>query len=123
MSDDWAAVAAAVNARVAELRMTQQDLASRSKVSPATIREIQHNHRPRRRYGRTLAALSEALEWPSDHLDAVLTGRPAGDVETPTAATDDAAVLGELRAIREELHGIRQRLDALEGGAGPADRG
>jgi transcriptional regulator with XRE-family HTH domain len=111
---DWEAVAAAINARVATLRMTQLDLASRSGVSPATIREIQHNHRPRRRYGRTLAALSEALEWPADHLDAVLAGRSLGG-ERPTA---DDPVLEQLRAIREELGCIRQRLDHLETAAG-----
>jgi transcriptional regulator with XRE-family HTH domain len=112
--DDWAGVAAAINARVAALRMTQLDLAAKSGVSPATIREIQHNQRPRRRYGRTLAALSEALDWPADHLDAVLTGRPVTDSATP-AAPDP--VLDELRAIRAELTGIKQRLADLEAAA------
>jgi transcriptional regulator with XRE-family HTH domain len=111
-TDDWAAVAAAINARVAALRMTQLDLATRSGVSPATIREIQHNQRPRRRYGRTLAALSEALDWPADHLDAVLTGKPAGNI-----AADDP-VLEQLHAIRAELVDIKQRLADLEDGAG-----
>jgi transcriptional regulator with XRE-family HTH domain len=94
--------------------MTQQDLASRSGVSPATIREIQHNARPRRRYGRTLAALSEALNWPADYLDAVLAGRDPAPKAAPTA--DGDLVLEELRNIRDELRGIRQRLDALEAG-------
>jgi transcriptional regulator with XRE-family HTH domain len=117
VSDDWAAVAVAVNARVAELRMTQQDLASASKVSPATIREIQHNHRPRRRYGRTLAALSEALQWPSGHLDAVLSGQVAEEIEPPL--DEDGAVLTELRAIHAELQGIKARLNVLETGVSP----
>jgi transcriptional regulator with XRE-family HTH domain len=120
-TDDWAAVAAALNARVAALRMTQQELASRSGVSPATIREIQHNHRPRKRYGRTLAALSEALQWPAEYLDDVLVGR-SSEATGRSAQGDDDQVLQALRAIREELQGIKQRLDVLEaGGAPPAD--
>ena len=115
-TDDWAAVAAAINARVAALRMTQLDLAAKSGVSPATIREIQHNQRPRRRYGRTLAALSEALDWPADHLDAVLTGRPLPGDSTEPAADDP--VLEQLRAIRTELTEIRQRLVDLEEAVG-----
>lgn len=107
---DWVAVAEAVKARMAALRLKQLDLATRANVSPATIREITNSPRPRRRYGRTLAALSEALEWPADHLDAVLTGREA------EASGDDAnpQVLDQLVTIRRELETIRQRLDALE---------
>lgn len=117
-TDGWAAVAAAINARVAALRMTQLDLAAKSGVSPATIREIQHNQRPRRRYGRTLAALSEALDWPADHLDAVLTGRPA-----PTGdSTVNDPVLEQLHAIRDELTDIKRRLvDLEEAAAKPRD--
>jgi transcriptional regulator with XRE-family HTH domain len=121
VTDDWAGVAAVVNARMGALRMTQLDLATRSGVSPATIREIQHNHRPRRRYGRTLAALSEALQWPADYLDAVLAGRQPGGSPAENEPGEDA-VLMELRGIREELEGIKQRLDVLEtGGAPPVD--
>jgi transcriptional regulator with XRE-family HTH domain len=118
----WAAVASAINARVAELRMTQLDLAAKSGVSPATIREIQHNQRPRRRYGRTLAALSEALGWPPAHLDAVLNGSDLGPSNVQVKAEDP--VLDELHAIRAELTGIRQRLAELEAAAGktPAER-
>ena len=110
---DWDGVAAAINARMAALRITQQDLAAKSDVSPATIRELQHNHRPRRRYGRTLSALSEALDWPAGHLDDVLNGRDSG---APPAVEQDE-VLVELRGIRGELEAIRSRLDALEDGA------
>lgn len=122
MSGDWDAVAAAINARMAALRITQLELASGSGVSPATIREIQHNHRPRRRYGRTLVALSEALQWPADHLDSVLAGRPVDADTTKPQTSPDGQVLTELRAIRTELHGIRSRLDVLDGSE-PAESG
>ena len=117
---DWAAVASAINARIATLRMTQLDLAAKSGVSPATIREIQHNNQPRRRYGRTLAALSEALDWPADYLDAVLAGR-SPTVEPAAPAAGDP-VLEQLRAIREELHEIKQRLGDLEAAVAPPEQ-
>jgi transcriptional regulator with XRE-family HTH domain len=113
---DWTAVAEAVKARMAALRLKQLDLAHRAGVSPATIREITNSPRPRRRYGRTLAALSEALDWPADHLDAVLTGRDT----TAQADPDDPRVLDELLTIRQELQAIKQRLDALEHGWPPS---
>lgn len=101
---DWNAVAEAIKARMAALRLKQADLAHRSGISPATIREITNSPRPRRRYGRTLAALSQALDWPADHLDTVLTGRAA----TPQ-------VMDEIRAIRQEIQAIKERLYLLEG--------
>jgi transcriptional regulator with XRE-family HTH domain len=111
--EDWDAVAEAMNARMAVLRVTQQELATKSGVSPATIRELQHNHQPRRRYGRTLSALSEALDWPAQHLDDILNGRDP----SAAAAVEQDEVLAELRGIRGELEAIRSRLDSLEGDA------
>lgn len=73
MSKDWQAVADAINTRLAELDMTQAELASKSTVSPATLREIQHGV-GKKRSPRTLAAISEALGWPSRHLDDVASG-------------------------------------------------
>jgi transcriptional regulator with XRE-family HTH domain len=110
--EDWAAVAGAITARMRELRLTQLDLAGRARVSPATIRELQNNRASRRRYPRTLAALSEALDWPADHLQNVLLGLQDEREEKEPAAEDP--VLLELRAIREELRRISDRLDALE---------
>ena len=85
------------------LRLKQADLAQRSGISPATIREITNSPRPRRRYGRTLTALSEALDWPAGYLDAVLTGRE----ERP-------GVVEEVAALRAELEAVKRRLEALE---------
>lgn len=117
LREDWAAVATAINQRMAEAHVTQMELASRSGVSLATIRELQHNRNPRpRRHPRTLSAISEALGWPPDHLERVRRGEPLDATEAAAAARDP--VLAELHAIREELQHIRSRLDELEGPAG-----
>ena len=111
MAEDWAGVAEAIKSRLAELGMTQLDLATRSQVSPATIGELVTNRNPRRRQHRTLQALSEAMDWPAGYLSAVLRG------EDPTAlAEDDDPVLVELLAMREEMRRMQERLDALERG-------
>lgn len=113
MRDAWDAVAESVNARMAETRMTQMELASRSGVSLATIREIQHNHKPRRRHPRTLAAISQALDWPPDQLERVLRGEISHTGEARGPLTEDP-VMAELRAIHKELRHVSDRLDALE---------
>jgi transcriptional regulator with XRE-family HTH domain len=109
VSEDWAGIAEAIKTRLTDLRMTQLDLASRSKVSPATIGELVTNRNPRRRQHRTLEALSEALDWPAGYLDAVLRGE-----DPATLADDDDPVLAELVAMREEMRRMSERLDALE---------
>lgn len=113
-------MAAVVRARTKELRITQLELASRAGVSLATIQELVQGI-PRRRQPRTIAAVSEALGWPTDRLSLVLRGcaflnetsvvaGPTGDVDVDADA--------ELRAIRKELAEITQRLDATERFAG-----
>jgi transcriptional regulator with XRE-family HTH domain len=75
VSEDWAAVAAAINERLSGLGWRQRDLAERSGVSLATVREIQRHSAERRRSPRTLESLSSALGWPPGHLSAVLRGQ------------------------------------------------
>ena len=75
MIRDWAAVAAAMKVRLAELDMTQAELVQRSGLAPMTIRELLHNTAERRRSPQTLAALSEALGWPTGYLQAIAEGR------------------------------------------------
>lgn len=110
MSEDWDAVGKAITGRLAELQMTQLDLAAASGVSPATIREIQYNKLARRRSPRTLEALSEALSWPSGYLGQVLSGVVAEP--HPDEATD--RVLRELTAVHDELRSLRDRVVKLE---------
>ncbi len=107
---DWPAVADAINGRLRELDMTQLELAQRSQVSVATIRQLQSaDTTARRRHPRTLRALSEALGWSPDHLEAVADGRdPAAD---PDRHDPEVA---ELETIRTTLDAIMTRLDAIE---------
>lgn len=82
MAEDWEAVASAISGRLAELRTTQMDVAARARISLTTLRELQHNTSPRQRRPQTLAAVSEALGWPSGYLTKVLHGEDAGLIPT-----------------------------------------
>lgn len=97
---DWAAVAKAIRDRMLELDLLQEELARRSNIAPATIRELEYNTVQRRRGKRTLRAMSTALEWHADHLDAVKNGQtppefPASD-ETPNSYGGARDLLREL---------------------------
>ncbi|MEU4743098.1 hypothetical protein AB0G02_21900 [Actinosynnema sp. NPDC023658] len=112
MEEDWSAVAAAVNARATELALKQRELAEKSGVSLAIVREIQQGRIQRRRNPRTLEALSIALDWHPQHLTAVLTGQnpPEADV---TAAQADNPVIPLLNTIIREIRGLRAQLGTL----------
>jgi transcriptional regulator with XRE-family HTH domain len=96
--EDWAAVARAISNRVRELGWRQRELAERSHVSVAVVREIQRHTVERRRSRRTLEALSLALGWEPEHLDRVLKG------PTPPAG----------RHIEPDGFALRSRLDSLD---------
>jgi transcriptional regulator with XRE-family HTH domain len=104
VAEDWVAVAEAITGRMRELKLSQRDLAVHSNVSVATIREIQRHRIKRRRNPRTLESLSESLDWPRQHLDAVLNGRLPQDPAEP--AGDDAD-------LRSRLDQLEQRLDTI----------
>jgi transcriptional regulator with XRE-family HTH domain len=113
MSEDWAAVAKAINERVNELGWLQRELAKRSHVSQAIVREIQHNVVKRRRSPRTLESLSIALGWHPQHLDSVLRGRrPAGTDEPVTDGGD--TLWSRLDALEQQMGEITERLDDLK---------
>jgi hypothetical protein len=115
VAKDWDAVAAAIRGRLVDLDMTQADLAAHAGVALMTVRELQHNLKPRRRNPRTLAAVSEALGWPADQLARILEGGAASDVDA------DDPVLTELEALKADLRVIVRRLDAIEHRLGPGD--
>jgi transcriptional regulator with XRE-family HTH domain len=108
--EDWDAVAAAIQNRLAETRMTQMDAASRARLSLTTVRELQHNINPRRRRPQTLAAVSQALGWPPDYLQRVLHG------DRPQARDEEVRdpVLQALDDLAREIRDLRERLEQIE---------
>lgn len=113
MPEDWAAVAKTINERVTELGWRQRELASRSGVSQAIVREIQHRTVERRRSPRTLESLSVALGWHPQHLDAVLHGRTPPALDPATTGRGDV-LSSRMDALEHRLAEITERLDDLK---------
>lgn len=112
MAEDWAAVARAIDERMAELGLNQRELIERSRVSKATVTEIRRNSAERRRSTRTLEALSTALEWHPQHLIALLQGRRIQSVGEPVSRSDDD-IQGRLAVIEYRLDQIVAQLAAI----------
>jgi transcriptional regulator with XRE-family HTH domain len=93
-----------------ERGLTQRELAERSGVSVATIRQIQ-GAQPARRSPVTLAALSRALGWADDYLRQVV--RPDAE-PAPTDAGDDAGVVTRLNTVEERVRELIERVNRLE---------
>ncbi len=113
MTDDWAAVSRAITDRMVELSLSQRQLIERSRVSKAIVGEIQHNTVQRHRSERTLVALSQALGWHSNHLDAILKGYPPPRVGDPVV-TSEKDVPGRLTVIENELRQINDHLERID---------
>ncbi|RZS32492.1 hypothetical protein EV193_112126 [Herbihabitans rhizosphaerae] len=113
MSEHWAAVARAINQRMAELGLAPHELVERSRVSKAIVRELRQNTVQRRRSTRTLEALSIALEWNPGHLAAVLAGRRPPRIGEPAPRTEDD-VPGRLAAIEHHLREITEKLSQVD---------
>lgn len=113
MSEDWAAVAKAINQRVNELGWRQRELAERSHVSQAIVREIQHHTVERRRSPRTLESLSTALGWHPQHLEAVLHGRKPPQADEPVTDPTDS-LWSRLDGFEQRLNDITDRLDGIK---------
>ncbi len=108
--EDWDAVAEAIQTRLAETRMTQLDVASRARLSLTTVRELQHNLNSRRRRPQTLAAVSQVLGWPPDHLQQVLNG------DQPQSHEDEVndSVLHALDGLARQIQELRERVEEIE---------
>jgi hypothetical protein len=113
VSEDWTAVAKAINERVNELGWRQRELAERSRVSQAIVRELQHHTVERRRSTRTLASLSVTLGWHPEHLDAILHGRQPPDVDDQVSDRTDT-LWSRLDSLEQRLDEITDRLDDLK---------
>ncbi|MEV6902165.1 helix-turn-helix transcriptional regulator [Amycolatopsis sp. NPDC051372] len=112
MTEDWAAVAKAIDMRVRELGWRQRELAERSHVSQATVRELQHHVIERRRSARTLEALSTTLGWHPRHLLAVLQNRTPPHPDEP--ADDGHELAYRLDALEQRLAEITDRLEDVQ---------
>jgi transcriptional regulator with XRE-family HTH domain len=112
VSEDWAAVANAIKERVNELGWRQRELAQRSQVSQAIVRELQHHTVERRRSARTLEALSVTLGWHPQHLVAVLHGRTPPEPGEPIS-DNDVTVSSRLDIIDERLSEITDLLHQM----------
>jgi transcriptional regulator with XRE-family HTH domain len=96
----WDAVAEAINERLPELHMTQQDLANAAGVSLTTVRDLRNNRGARRRSPRILGAISVALDWPTGKLDAIARG-----LEEPESTLEErvAKLEAEVAALRNKV--------------------
>jgi transcriptional regulator with XRE-family HTH domain len=112
VSEDWAAVANAIKERVNELGWRQRELAQRSHVSQAIVRELQHHTVERRRSARTLEALSVTLGWHPQHLVAVLHGRTPPEPGEPIS-DNNVTVSSRLDIIDERLSEITDLLHQM----------
>lgn len=112
MAEDWAAVARAIDERMAELGLNQRELIERSRVSKATVMEVRRNSAERKRSTRTLEALSTALEWHPQHLIAVLHGQRIPAVGEPVSRSDDD-IPGRLAVIEYRLDQIATQLSTV----------
>lgn len=112
MSEDWAAVAKAISERLRYLGWRQRELAERSNVSLAIVREVQRNTTQRRRSPRTLESMSVTLGWHPQHLSAVLHGQKPPDVNEPVSRGEES-LWSRLDEIEQRLDGINGRLDGL----------
>jgi transcriptional regulator with XRE-family HTH domain len=110
--ENWAAVAQAISGRARELGWRQRELAERSHVSVAVVREIQRHTVERRRSPRTLEALSVALGWEPEYLHRVLKGRSQQSVDH--AVPDLAAVWSRLDSFDLRLAELAKLLTELK---------
>jgi ribosome-binding protein aMBF1 (putative translation factor) len=110
VTEDWAAVSKAIRKRVDELGWRQRELAARSQVSQSTVREIQHHTAERQRSTRTLEALSIALGWHPEHLDAVLRHHRPPKLGDPTTEKNDVLASSRLDTIEDRLSEIASQL-------------
>ncbi|HEY6491721.1 MAG TPA: helix-turn-helix transcriptional regulator [Trebonia sp.] len=113
MPSNWTVVGDAITARLDQKGMQQSELAARSGVSVATIREIQGG-KERRRAPRVLRDISLALGWSADYLTALLHGREP-EAEAPETgeaqAPDPSAFLNKLAFVLE--HRIGNVVDVI----------
>lgn len=108
---DWPAVARVINERMTTLGLTQKKLAETSRVSTATLRQIQQGQ-DKNRQPAVLTAISRALGFADDYLQEV-----ADRGFTPAVAQGESATVAELK---DQLADLRERVTAIEAHLKPA---
>jgi transcriptional regulator with XRE-family HTH domain len=115
VSADWAAIASAINQRMAELGMSQANLIKRSGVSKAVVGEIVRNSAHRRRSPRTLESLSVALDLHPQHLQAILLGHQPPVVGEPVYRFTEDDLPARLVGVEHQLKEVIERLNEIGG--------
>jgi transcriptional regulator with XRE-family HTH domain len=112
---DWTAVGQAIAARRKAQKMTQKELHDAADVSIFVISEIEKHRIIRDRAPGTLERLSEALDWPANHLDNILNRHPTPVPATPEQPVGNLTPAEEAfrRSIAEKLDNLNGKLDAL----------
>jgi hypothetical protein len=110
VAEDWAAVARAINEHMTALGLNQREVADRSGVALSIVRELRHNTVQRRRNGRTLEAISVALDLHPRHLSNILIGRQPLDAAIPPACD----LPRQLTRIEDRINELADRMDILD---------
>lgn len=104
-----------VTARIEELHLSRKEVANRSRISLATIREMEHP-RTSRVFGRdVLEAVSRALDWPPDYLLRAIylpSSEEPGPItqEMMTALAPYLEKIDAIPRLQEDVAAIKDRL-------------
>jgi len=127
---DRPGLANALNARMAELPITQTELANKTGVSPATLRMMQASEGTRHYSSPILSAVSLGLNWPADRLQRIFYRMPEQDPVTPSGVElvtqammtqlepylkKIDAMDKRLSVVMEAIHRVNARIDAVLG--------
>ncbi|GAA3040591.1 hypothetical protein [Actinokineospora globicatena] len=118
---NWNDVAATIRHRMTTLALSEQQLATRSRVSLTTVKELTRNTTQRHRHHSTLPRLSQALDLDPDHLGNLAghtASLPDRELQAELEHTDlppglRDLILHTLAGFRAELHQIRTEHDKL----------
>jgi hypothetical protein len=114
VTEDRLVLAKLLAARIEELHITRKEIERRSKVSLATIREIEHPRRPRT-FGRdVLEPVSVALGWAPDYLVRAVY-RASSEATDPIVRDMMTALAPYLEKI-DAIPGLQKDVAAIKAG-------
>jgi transcriptional regulator with XRE-family HTH domain len=98
-----------------QLGVSQAQMIIRSGLSKAMVGELVRGSTVRHRSPRTLAAMSEALEWHHDHLESLLQGRiPPTPEGSESSKRLPARGIDRWEELTERLISIERRLVEID---------